>query len=184
MSETIQEPVSGKVSEAIETPHRESETFFRRLVGINEAATISRASKGQISRDTKSKRLAYTLDEKGQKRYTVADLYQLYGFREQKETSTTEPEKPAEINAETIKTAVEIAVLRAELKAKDEALRRMEEDNRDLRQTRDKLLDQNARMTLLLPAPPAITGAALAAPEPERSPEPPKRQPFWKRLFS
>ena len=160
-------------------------TIFDRFVGINEAISISRAGKSQISRDSKSKRLSYTLNEKGYKQYSVKDLYNLYGFRKQEQEGSEEREEPQGTSDGTINLTVELAVLRAELKAKDdaiqakeEALRRSEDEIRDLRQTRDRLLDQNNRLTLLLPAPPT------AAPEPATSAPPTERKPFWKRLFA
>ena len=168
MNETEQK----NVSNVYETPSEISETFFNKLVGISEAATITGRSKGQIGRDSNTKRLAHVLDEKGQKRYKVADLFQLYGFKRPKEIVPEAVERPTETITET---TVEIAVLKAEMKAKDEALRRMEDENRDLRQTRDRLLETNNRLTLLLPAPPSNT------PEPFSSPT--ERKSFWKRLF-
>ena len=159
-------------------------TIFERLVGMNEAIAICRVSKSQISRDSNTKRLYYILSDKGQKRYKVADLYNLYGFREQGKEGSEEPEEPIEKGSGTSNSAIEIAVLRAELKAKedalqakDQAIRRIEEEVRDLRQNRDRLLDQNNRLTMLLPAPPS-------APLVVADPEPPKRLPFWKRIFS
>ena len=167
MSETIEKPFL----EPIGTDAQASETFFNRLVGINEAATISRASKGQISRDTNAKKLPFVLNDKEQKRYRVADLYQQYGFRPQEGTGIMEPVKPAEKEPETLQNAIELAVLK-------ERVSRLESENSDLRHTRDQLLDQNARFTLLLAAPPAVT------PEPTSSPAPAERKPFWKRFFS
>ena len=171
MEETTLKPTS----ETNETTSQTGETFFNSFVGINEAATISLASKGQISRDTTSKKLPYTLNDKGQKRYKVADLYQQYGFRDQADTSIKEPEKPQENSVETIQaanqTAIELAVLK-------ERVSRLEGENLDLRQTRDRLLEQNTRLTLLLPAPPIPTA------EPISSPAPSERKSLWKRLFS
>jgi hypothetical protein len=177
MNETEQKIVSnGK-----ETELGISETFFNKIVGISEAASITGRSKGQIGRDSNTKRLVYTLDDKGQKRYKVADLFNLYGFKRPGEMVSQEEKRPIEIATET---AVEIAVLKSELKAKEDALRRIEEEVRDLRQSRDRLLDQNNRLTMLLPAPSAPPSAPLVVNEPERRPEPSKRPPFWKRLFS
>jgi hypothetical protein len=195
MNETSEQSGAEMVTEAEDTTSKSSETFFAKLVGINEAATITGRGKGQIARDANSKRLACTLNDKGQKRYKVADLFQLYGFREPKETSINNPEIPHEKSDDTTKAAVELAVLQERLRAQEETIQRMERTQaettqrmereiQDLRQSRDRLLDQNNRLTLLLPAPPATTGAAIAAPEPERNQEPPKRQPLWKRLFS
>jgi len=187
MNGTDQEPKNGTDGTTLEGDG----TIFDRFVGINEAITISRAGKSQISRDSRTKRLPYILNDKGHKQYSVKDLYNLYGFRKQDWNGSNEDEEPGENRTGTGNMAIELAVLKAELRAKedalqakDEALRRSQDEILDLRQTRDKLLDQNNRLTLLLPSPPTTTGAALAAPEPERSPEPPRRQPFWKRLFS
>ena len=153
--------------QAQQTPIQDGETFFSRLVGINEAAQISRASKGQISRDTKAKRLAYAVNEKGHKQYKIADLYQQYGFRESRDTSSKGPEKPQEKTAETVRIAVELAALK-------ERVSRLEEENRDLRQTRDRLLEQNHRLTLLLPGPPTPS----TEPRPQPKPEPKQRRGF------
>lgn len=167
MSETVTQPISNMN----ETGSNNSETFFARDVGISEAANITGRSKGQIGRDSNSGRLAYTLNEKDQKRYKVSDLYTLYGFRNPKETESHSVERPIEIQMET---TVKIAVLEAELKAKEETLRYREEEIRDLRQNRDRLIEQNQRLTLLLPAPKT---------------EPPplaiqlEKKSFWKRLF-
>ena len=160
------------VSKEEETELENSETFFKKFVGIAEAASITGRSKGQIGRDSNSGRLTYTLNEKEQKRYKVEDLYQLYGFRNPKETGSKSIERQGELNAET---AIRIAVLESELKAREDALRRSEEEVRDLRQNRDRLIEQNQRLTLLL------TGSKIettsSAPQPEK-------KTFWQRLFS
>jgi chromosome segregation ATPase len=179
MSEPVQELQNGTYG----TPHEMSGTIFERLVGINEAISICRVSKSQISRDSNSKRLTYVLSDKGQKRYKVADLYNLYGFREQGRNGSEELKEPVEKEGGTSNLATEIALLRAELRAKadalqakDEAIRRSEDEIRDLRQTRDRLLEQNNRLTLLLPAPPTTT--------PEPISIPPAKKSFWQRFFS
>jgi hypothetical protein len=170
MSETVLEPISNNK----ETVSDGSETFFSRDVGIAEAAKITGRSKGQIGRDSNSGRLSYTLNEKEQKRYKVSDLYALYGFRNPKEIQSQSDERPIDISLET---AVKIAVLEAELKAKEETLRHREDEIRDLRQNRDRLIEQNQRLTLLLPAPKEHQEVVLPTPEPER-------KGFWQRLFS
>jgi len=176
MIDAIPEPVPKLVSLDIEAVPQKSETFFNRLVGINEAATISRASKGQISRDSKANVIHYELDEKGQKRYKVADLYHKYGFREQSESSSKEEVKPSENLTETLSSAVELAVLQTELKAKEDTIRRMEDEIRDLRHKQDKQLDTIQRFTLLLSAPKELQSVPMTTPEPER-------KSFWKRLL-
>jgi hypothetical protein len=184
MADTEQQPVTLQVKDEEVTSMQPSEIFFARLVGINEAASITGRNKGQISRDSNSKRLPYILGDKGQKRYKVADLYQIYGLQQPDRTTTKEQKQPVENNDVTIKNAVELAVMQERLHAQAETMRRMEQEIADLRQKQDKQLDTISRLTLLLPAPPVTTGTALAPAEPERSPEQPKRQPFWKKLFS
>jgi hypothetical protein len=159
-----------------ETVAESSETFFSKKVGISEAATITGRSRGQIGRDSNTGRLTYTLDDKEQKRYVVSDLYQLYGFKRHPENLKEDEKRHEQSSTETV---VKIAVLESELAAKTNALNRIEEEVRDLRQSRDKLLEQNNRLTLLLPSPQsAITQPPLAeAP-------PPVKKPFWQRLFS
>jgi len=44
-----------------ETPFQISEEFFNSCVGINQATTISRASKSQISRDSNAETLPFTV---------------------------------------------------------------------------------------------------------------------------
>lgn len=180
--DTMSETTLDAVSILADTGPEKSETFFEKLVGINEAATISRASKGQISRDARGERLAYTLDEKGQKRYKVADLFQKYGFRDQSESSIVSRLKPKESNADTSGSEIELAILKTQLQGKDEvirhkeeAMRRMEEEIRDLRQKQDKHLEALQRFTLLLSAPKDMSQASLIQTE---------RKTFWQRLFS
>jgi hypothetical protein len=176
MTDAVSEPDPYGVSNESEASLQKSETFFNRLVGINEAATISYASKGQISRDTKNKSLSFSLDEKGQKRYKVADLYQKYGFREPSEASIKKELKPFGNPHETPNIDIELAVLQTELKAKEEAIRRMEDEIRDLRQKQDRQLETIQRFTLLLSAPKESKPVPMLALEPER-------KGFWQRLF-
>lgn len=183
MNEQVTEPIATPVTSAPETP---SENPFDRHVGITEAAHMTGRNKGQISKDTSSKRLPYIVNEAGHKRYKLADLYNLYGFRQpgatQENKGLLPVEKPQDSNPENL---LELATLRERVKAQEEMLRRadeerrrIEDENRDLRQTRDRLLDQNNRLTLLLPAPPT------AAQEQTSSPTPAERKPFWKRFFA
>jgi hypothetical protein len=158
---------------------------FFSYVGINEAARLVGKAKQQIYRDIEASKLSWHIEPNGRKLLQIADLDRVYKLKPQNVTGT----KPGDKNrmlpvpqsdvttSDNVETAVKIAVLEAELKAKTEALQRADEENRDLRQTRDRLLDQNNRLTMLLPAPPS-------APLVIADPEPPKRLPFWKRFFS
>ena len=172
MNETQLKPVSNDN----ETDIQFSETFFSKRVGISEAANITGRSRGQIGRDANTGRLAYTLDEQDKKRYLVSDLYQLYGFKRHLRDVTEDDKRQEQSDNET---AVRIAVLESELAAKTTALNRIEEEVRDLRQSRDKLLEQNNRLTLLLPSPQSsITQLPVEAALP------PIKKTFWQRLFS
>jgi hypothetical protein len=179
MNETLKKSVSN----ANETLAPQSETFFNSLVGIGEAAHITGRSKGQIGRDANTKRLPFVLDEKNQKRYRVSDLSMIYGLKNPDETKKETPKetvsqealRPTETATET---AIELALLRQQVQHQNETIRRVEDENRDLKRLRDTLIDQTQRLTLLLPAPAA---------EPSTIPEPkPEAQPltFWERLFS
>ena len=177
MNETLEKPISN----SNETPAPQSETFFNSLVGIGEAAHITGRSKGQIGRDANTKRLPFALDEKNQKRYQVSDLSMIYGLKNPDETKKTQKEtvsqeilRPQEIATET---AIELALLRQQVQHQNETIRRVEDENRDLKRLRDTLIDQAQRLTLLLPAPAA---------EPSSTPEPKSEVQsltFWQRLF-
>jgi len=160
---------------------------FEKLYGIDEAVIDFHVSKSQISRDSNSNpvRLNFILNDKKKRRYKAADLYQLYGFRKQGERDKKERSEPKEFASEPNKMTVELAVLKEQLRSKDEALqakneaiRKNEDEIRDLRQIRDKLLDQNNRLTLLLPAPSDSANDEKSSPVPEV----PKRS-FWQRWF-
>jgi len=168
---TEENTVFGTIGTGVENPG----TVFDRIVGINDAIVISRAGKSQISRDSKSGRLPYTLNDKGHKQYSVKDLYTLYGFRNQSNNKSSGTEEPVKKDSGTLEPLFELAVIREQLKAKNEALRKSEEEIRDLRQTRDRLIEQNNRLTLLLPAPKNDSQESPANYQPKS---------FWKRLFS
>lgn len=185
MIEAALEPVSKEDSSTDGTGFQKSEEFFNSTVGINQAVSIAKASKSQISRDSNSNTLPFTLDEKSQRRYKVADLFQKYGFREQQETGSKsskehgsrpkkEPLSDANELFQTTQGDIERAILQTELKAKEDIIRRLEEEVRDLRQNRDRLIDQNQRLTMLLPAPKTETV----------QPALPDKKSFWQRLFS
>src|SRR4051812_35764550 len=96
MNETSLEPVLKKVVMVKDTSPEFTETFFEKEVGINDAASVTQRGKGQISRDSNNGRLPYTLNDKGQKRYKVADLFQLYGLKKPKDTGHKLDEIPFE----------------------------------------------------------------------------------------
>jgi hypothetical protein len=169
-------------TDIITTPDKTSEEFFESNIGINEAARVFKVNKGQISRDSNKNSLSYKLDDNGNKRYQVKELYLKYGFRTTKETSTEEQGNHRDNQSETTTTPsqlqpaqiTEIEVLKAKLEAKEDVIRRQEDEIRDLRLKQDRQLDAVQRLTML-----------LSAPKDEKI-EPPasQKQPFWKRLFS
>lgn len=181
MREVLSELVPTKDTSLDGTGFHKSEEFFNSSVGINQAINIAKASKSQISRDSNSNALTFTLDEKGQKRYKVSDLYTKYGFRDQQGTgSKTVKEHGSKSKVEIQELSqnpqndIERAILQTELKAKEDVIRRLEEEVRDLRQNRDRLIDQNDRLTRLLPAPKNETETIA----------PPEKKSFWQRFFS
>ena len=122
--------------------------------------------------------MPFTLNEKGQKRYKVSrPLSTVRGFKKPyRKQFTIEVQKPSEIPTETL---VELALLKQQVQIQTEQLRRADDEIRDLRQNRDRLIDQNNRLTLLLPPPPS------AAPEPvSNNPAPTKTFMVEKGFFS
>ena len=156
-------------------------------VGINEAARLVGKGKQQIYRDIEAGKLSWHIGEGGKKSLQIADLDRVYKLKSQavtgnkagNENRVLPQEKPGVTTPDPLETAVELAVLKAELKAKEDALRRVEEEVRDLRQNRDRLLDQNNRLTMLLTAPKPAE-QPIEAPKDEPIPVP---QPWYKRIF-
>ncbi len=162
---------------------------FFAYVGINEAARLVGKGKQQIYRDIQAGKLSWNIDGGGKKTLQIADLDRVYKLKSQAVTSNKTshqnrelpPSQTAVTDQDTVKNAIELAVLK-------ERVSRLEDENRDLKQTRDRLLDQNQRLTMLLPAPtppaPSVNSSEVAmSTEPERSQDPPKRKPWWK-IFS
>lgn len=141
----------------------EVSTPYLAYVGINEAARLIGRGKQQIYRDIDAGKLSWHVGTNGRKVLQLADLDRVYGIK----SSTVPSHKPANENrllppALATETAVELAVLK-------ERATRLEEENRDLKHVRDRLLNDNGQLTRL-----------LAAPQPELTPT----LPWWKRLFS
>jgi hypothetical protein len=180
MTETIQHPVTkaDETSDATlaETP---SSHFFNSYVGINKAASITGRNKGQISRDTNGKKLAHTLNDKGQKQYKVADLFQLYGFQQPSETKLQEHPEPQKQPPDlTTVTTADMVRLEERLAAKDDALRKAEEQIQEMRIREQWLKEKYDQLSLQLTGP-AVTPEAAAP-----TIEPPTPRTFWQRFFS
>jgi len=153
-----------------------SETFFESQVSFTQAVKITGKNKGTISKDTNSGKLKFEVSETGQKLYKVSDLYTLYGLHNPQETKVSSHKKPVETVSETIDLEMEIAILRERLRSHETVLALKDEQIRDLQISRDKLLDQNNRLTLLLPAAPAAQSETL---------QPTSQSiPFWQRFFN
>ena len=133
-------------------------------VGINQAARLAGKGKTQIYNDIKAGRLSWHIED-DKKLLRVSDLDRVYKLKVKNDTTAQNQDEPP--NA-PLDTTIELAVLR-------ERVNRLESENSDLRQTRERLLDQTHQLTLLL-APPA-------APQPVSS-APAERKSFWQRLFS
>lgn len=166
----MSEPVAEHEPKAIlDCSATASEGLFNRDVGLTEAMNLTGRFKSQISRDTNARKLPFTLNAEGHKRYQVKDLYQIYGFREPKQQGSKaqpkaveQPTLPADV------TTVELAVLRQQL----ETLKR---ENQDLRQDKERLWETTQQLTgRLLAAPPADRQEAGSAP--------PRTKSLWERI--
>jgi hypothetical protein len=163
-----------KNSILLETKNSSSEEFFRREVGISEAVQLTGRNKGKISIDSTSGVLKFTVNEKGNRRYKVSDLYQLYGFKNPDKTVYEDVKKQLDYKSETL---LEMALLKQKVEYQTEQLRRSEDEIRYLREKQDSLIDQNNRLTLLLPS------LTKTTPEPSGKEAQPAKLSFWKRLF-
>lgn len=193
MRETSFKPVSEEVLnqalvlETLEVSNEEerkvfssSETLFESKVGFIDAVKMTGKNKGTISKDTHSGKLPFEVSETGQKLYKVADLYSLYGFRNPEEVKFKTGLKPKETHKETASEIVETAILHERLRSQEVLLSLKDAQIRDLQTSRDKLLEQNNRLTLLLPAP--ISPQSQPTATVETSSETIKT-PWWKRFF-
>ena len=156
----------------LENENPSSEEFFNSDVGITEAARITGKNKGRISLDSNGNVLKFTLNEQGNRRYKVSDLYALYGLKnpdktvnesndnpvfEGSKTQGSKPFKkysePQELSKENL---LEIALLKQQVQYQHEQLRRSEDEIRYLRGKQDTLIEQNHRLSLLLPSPASV----------------------------
>ena len=156
----------------------DSATYFEKRVGFSEAVRMTGRNKSTISRDTSTGKLPYELGDNNQKLYKIADLFQKYGLQQPKEISSREAKQPF---GKADETAVELLLLRQQLHSQAEQLRRAEDDIRDLRQHRDRLTDQNQRLTLLLTGP---TTPAIMPAEPQAGAAPPAPKSLWQRMLN
>ncbi len=159
-----------------------SETVFERNVGFLEAVKMTGKNKGTLSRDSKSGKLPFVVSETGQKLYKVSDLYSLYGFCNPDKTGLQSSGKLVETRVETDTNKVELAILRERLRAQQDMLSVKDSQIRDLQMSRDKLLEQNNRLTLLLPSHTSISSNFTAPLEANLLQK--ALIPWWKRLFS
>ena len=164
MTQTTAEPVTTEKPEPIQTTEQ---TGFNSLVGINEAARLTRRSKGQISQDTKSGRLSYELNERQQKQYQVAELARVYGLKTGEQEGSENRDEPDEEPAKT--AAVEVLLLKQQLET-------LKQEVSSLREDKERLWKQNEQLTgrlLAAPTPPAESTLPAAAPK-----------SFWQRMFN
>ena len=151
-----------------------SEELFNRDVGLTEVLQLTGRNKSQISKDTNSGRLPSTRNEQGHRRYQVRDLYQIYGFRQPKQTAPETPKEQPQATGE--ETAVELAVLRREV----ETLKR---ENQDLRQDKERLWETTQQLTGRLLAAPAAQPMASAQPAESTMPAAPPKT-LWQRIMN
>lgn len=79
---------------------------------------------------------------------------------------------PMERSATPTDDALHVAVLEERLRANEQAYRALEERLRDTETVRDRLMEQNERLTLL-----------LTAPQPEQPTPEPMPRTWWQRLI-
>lgn len=152
-----------------------SETIFASKVSFIKAVEMTGKNKGTLSKDSKSGKLPFEVSETGQKLFKVSDLYALYGLRNPEDSTFHNQKKPVETKKETEGDSIELAILRERLRSQELILSMKDAQIRDLQASRDKLLDQNNRLTLLLPAPVTPKEADIVTPETQK--------PWWKRVF-
>lgn len=172
----------------IVTPANQSEvTSFLAYVGINHAARLTGKAKEQIYRAIAAGKLSWTVDPTSNKKsLQVADLNRVFGLKPVGVTSTKggnenqmlPPPQPAVSPAEL----AEIAQIKAQFEAQKETIRRLDDQVSDLRQQRDRLMDQNNRLTLLLPAP-TVPEVTTQPPANNNNPELSQRRGLWDRIF-
>jgi hypothetical protein len=169
MNETSLKPVADMVAQLKETT---SETFFNSYVSFIKATEITGKNKSIISRDTKSGKLPHQVSVTGKKQYKVSDLQIIYGLATPNKPVANMVAQPEETTNESLVNSVELATLKERLRSYEELLRVKDAQINDLQENRDKLLDQNNRLTLLLPAPTQESKATIAL-------QPEKKKPWW-----
>lgn len=153
-----------------------SQIMFDSKIGFIEAVKMTGRNKGTLSKDTKAGKLPFEISESGQKLYKVSDLYSLYGFINPEETKFSDLKKLTETKKETNGNNVELAILKERLRSQETMLTMKDAQIRDLQSSRDKLLEQNNRLTLLLPAP-------VSPVKPIETLLEEQKKPWWKRFF-
>lgn len=134
-------PVVAQSQRPIVPPSEKSATTpFLAYVGLNEAARLTGVHKTTITRDVKAGRLSYTTDERGNKRYQVADLDRLYRVSANDATTATNSAtgnndrlRPPMATDATASESMELAVLKERLAAREDVIRRLENHVEELR---------------------------------------------------
>ena len=176
-------PAGDQSQRPIVTPSEKSATVsFSAYVGLNEASRLTGVHKTTITRDVKAGRLSYTIDERGNKRYQVADLDRLYRVSGNGATTTTSSDtgnndrlRPLVATDATTPESVELAVLKERLSAREDTIRRLENQVEELR-TDKRLLQGQIDVTTRL-----LEGKKESAQS--ETENLPSKLPWWRKLF-
>jgi len=176
-------PVGDQSQRPIVTPSEKSATVsFSAYVGLNEAARLTGVHKTTITRDVKAGRLSYTTDERGNKRYQVADIDRLYHISANGATTETSSAtgnndrlRPHVATDTPTPENVELAVLKERLAAREDVIRRLENQVEDLRNDKRLLQGQIDVTTRLL--------EAKKEPTQSETENPPSKLSWWRKLF-
>ena len=170
------------------TPANQSQvTSFLAYVGINHAARLTGKAKEQIYRAIASGKLSWTVDPTTEKKtLQVADLDRVFGLKPVGVTGAKSGNENQMLpQAQPTVTPAEIAelvLIKAQFDAQKETIRRLDDQVSDLRQQRDRLMDQNNRLTLLLPAPTPVEATSQPVAN-SNTPEPSPKRGLWDRII-
>ena len=151
-------PVTYQSELPIDTTHDYRPAIsFTAFVGLNEAARLTGVHKPTIVRDVKAGRLSYTTDERGNKRYQVAELDRLYRITTGGVTDVTSNVGgnnyrliPPHVTSVTTPDTTELAVLKERLAAREDTIRRLEQEHaRALGQIDELRNDKRILQTLI-----------------------------------
>lgn len=139
---------------------------------LGQAARLVGRGKTTLARAISQGKLSATRHEDGSYSIDGAELARVYphvSFDRRETAQTVQSKTPDE-------TAIELATLK-------ERVAQLEDRLRDTETVRDRLLEQNERLTLLLSAPQDTPAPVAPVEQPPETPVQPTARPWWRRLF-